>query len=263
MNEQRRPNNDFEGRLLAQLQAVVAERGAAEASSEVAGASAVTPAWRRGTRLALGGSVALAAVAAGLIVSAGGDNTPAAFAVEPQDGGGVTIKVHSLSEPEGVEQALEEAGVPSQVTYLAAGMACREPRYQPSMVEMPNLPGGDVRPFIGGNLAGSGDPITIGIGTAQQQHELFEGRDPGDPSAADPPDFIIDPSAFGADQTLIISGAPISPNSPYAPLLADSPAGGTEMEVRVAAGGVEPCEPVPMANDFTEVRAPKGGWDFK
>ncbi len=196
------------------------------------------------------------------MISAGGDNTTAAFAVEPQDGGGVTIEVHSLGEPEGVEQALEEAGVPSQITYLAPGMACREPHYQPSMVEMPALPGGIVRPFIGGNLAGSGDPITIGIGTAQQQHELFEGRQ-GDSSAPDPPDYIIDPSAFGPDQTLIISGAPISPDSPYSPLLADDPAGGTEMEVRVAEGAVGPCEPVPMAKDFTEVRAPEGGWDFK
>lgn len=96
--------------------------------------------------------------------------------------------------------------------------------------------------------------MTIGIGTAQQQHELFEGRGQDDPSAADVPDFIIDPSAFGPDQTLIISGAP---------LLADNPTGGTEMEVRVAEGEVAPCEPVPMAKDFTPVRAPEGGWDFE
>lgn len=140
MNEQQRRNTDFEERLLAQLQAVVAERGATEVSSEAAAAEPVTPAWRRGPRLALGG----------------GDNAPAAFAVEPQEGGGVAITIHSLSEPEGVEQALEEAGVPSQVTYLAAGMACREPHYQPSMVEMPALPAATFGPLSAATSRGHG-----------------------------------------------------------------------------------------------------------
>ena len=57
-------------------------------------------AWRRrGPRLALGGGVALAAVAAVLAINAGGDNTSKAFAVEPQEGGGVTIKIYSLKTP--------------------------------------------------------------------------------------------------------------------------------------------------------------------
>lgn len=267
MSRQQDPNTDFEGRLLAQLQAVVAERGAAEASAEAAAAEPATPAWRRGPRLALGGGVALAAVAAGLIVSAGGDNTPAAFAVEPQEGGGVNIEIYSLSDAGGVEEALEEAGVPSQVTYLETGTTCREPHYRPSMVEMPNLPGGEVRPFIGSNLAGAVNPITIGIATAQRQHELFDERAEdlrqGNQPAVDPPHFAIDPSAFRPDQTLIISGAPIGPDSPYAVIAADNPGGGTEMQVRVAEGEVEPCEPVPLSEDFAPVRAPKGGWDFK
>ena len=68
-------------------------------------------AWRRrGPRLALGAAMALAAVAVALIVSAGGDNTSAAFAVEPQAGGGVTIRIYSLEDASGLEQALEEAG---------------------------------------------------------------------------------------------------------------------------------------------------------
>ena len=69
-------------------------------------------AWRRrGPRLALGSGIALAAVAVALIVSAGGDNTSKAFAVEPQDGGGVTIKIYSLEDASGLEAALEDAGI--------------------------------------------------------------------------------------------------------------------------------------------------------
>jgi hypothetical protein len=62
--EQTKPT-DFERRLRAQLKAIVAERGAAEARLEAVDASTTTPAWRRrGPRLALGGTVALATAAA-------------------------------------------------------------------------------------------------------------------------------------------------------------------------------------------------------
>jgi hypothetical protein len=255
MDKQQDPHNDFEGRLLAQLQGVVAERAETAASIETA-AETATPAWRqRGPRLALGGGVAVAALAAGLIVSAGGDNTPAAYAVETQPGGGVEIKINSLSDAGGVEAALEQAGVPSQVTYLEADKTCREPHFTPSSVEMPNLPGGTVRPFTGINLASFGNPITIGIGTAQQQHELFDERAEdfrqGETPAADPPGFIVDPTAFRPGQTLVISGSPIGPDSPYAEVLDEYPDGGTVMNVRVAEGEVQPCEPVPVSDDFT------------
>jgi len=252
VNQELKPTDDFEARLLTQLRAVVAER-AETGTSFAAAAEPATPSWRRGPRLALGGGVALAAVAAGLIVSAGGDNTPAAFAVEPQEGGGVNIEIYSLSDAAGVEAALEEAGVPSQVTYLATDMTCREPHFTPSQVEMPNLPGGVVRPFTGINLAGPVDPITIGIGTAQQQHELFDERAEdlrqGQQPATEPPDFIVDPSAFGPDQTLVIAGSPIGPDSPYSKAV-DEFEGGAELKVRVAEGDVAPCEPVPVPGDF-------------
>ncbi len=112
MSQEQKPNPDFEQRLLARLKAVVAERGTAAAATEAAEAQVASPSWRRrGPRLALGAATALAAVAVALIVSAGGDNPPAAFAVEPQEGGGVTIKVYSLNDASGLEQALEEAGI--------------------------------------------------------------------------------------------------------------------------------------------------------
>ena len=230
--------------------AAVADLDAA-ASAE---AQVAPPFWRRrGPRLALGGAVALASVTAALVVSAGGDNTPAAYAVEPQEGGGVEIKVYNLSEPEGVEQAFEEAGVPAQVNYLEAGMTCREPHFTPSTVEGPML--GNTRPIEGINFAtlpdpntGTARPMTIGIGTVQQQREMSEDPSQGDQSPAElPPGFVIDPTTLRPDQTLILSGAPVGPGSHLADSGVDV-AGATEVQVRVAEGTVEPCEPVPISD---------------
>ncbi|MGV1047193.1 MAG: CU044_5270 family protein [Solirubrobacterales bacterium] len=80
MSQELKPGADFEQRLLARLRAVVAERGAAEAASEAAGASAITPAWRRpNPRLALAGAAAIAAAVAGtLVLSSGPTAEPAA-----------------------------------------------------------------------------------------------------------------------------------------------------------------------------------------
>lgn len=124
MNQQHNPSTNFEDRLLAQLRAVVAQRGAAEAA-ETAEAPAPTPARRRGPRLALGGAVALVAVAAALIVSVGGEGTSAAYAVEPQPNGDVSVQINDLSDASGIEAALKQAGIPADVTYLPAGMTCR------------------------------------------------------------------------------------------------------------------------------------------
>jgi hypothetical protein len=214
---------DFEERLLSRLQATVAERGAAEAEAE---AARVQPVRRRAPRLALGGAVAAAAVTAGLIVSAGGDNAPAAYAIEPQDGGGVDIEVYNLSDPTGLEGALEEAGIPSQVNYLPAGMTCREPHFQPSTTTTPQ-PDGGLAPFRIIDMGGAGT-MTIGIGDLQ----------PGEVPANQPANTIyFDPANFASDQTLILTGSP----APYG----GDPTGGSVAQVRVAEGEVGPCEPVP------------------
>ncbi len=102
-----------------------------------------------------------------LIVSAGGDNPSKAFAVEPQKGGGVKIKIYSLEDASGLEQALEEAGIRSQVTWLPAGKVCREPHYKPAIV---HLPGGGS--FSGMSMSGRGG-ITIGISSTKASRESF------------------------------------------------------------------------------------------
>lgn len=251
MSQDQKPNPDFEQRLLARLKAVVAERGAAAAAKEAAEAQAASPSWRRhGPRLALGAATALAAVAVALIVSAGGDNPPAAFAVEPQEGGGVTIKVYKLSDASGLEQALEDAGIKSQVNWLSPGMACREPHYTPSIV---HLPGGG---SLGGmTMGGPGGPMTIGVGSTQRWRESFGKLRRGDISREEYensiPNLNLDPKAFRPDQSVVISGSP----APYD----GDPEGGSVTKIGIAKGRVEPCEPVPAPDGSGPFGLPNSG----
>jgi hypothetical protein len=277
MDRQQDPNTDFEARLLAQLKGVVAEREAEAARGEAAEVVAPTPAWRRrGPRLAMGGGVALAALAAALVVSAGGDNTPAAYAVEPQPGGGVKLQIFNLGDPEGVEQALEEAGIDSQVNYLEAGMTCREPHYQPSMALMRTLQEHQPQPqpWAGFNYESDDGPLTIAIGDYEQRRQmdedLHEAYRQGDRDFSDAPSFVIYPDSLGPDQTLVMTSAPtpegyeqpIPPKVDGVEYFPGKAQIDTVGQVRVAEGEVAPCEPVPAPAGEAAIRAPEGGWDF-
>lgn len=252
MNQEHKPLPDFEQRLLAQLKAVVAERGAAAATAaEVAEAHTATPSWRRrAPRLALGAGIALAAIAIALIVSAGGDNTSKAFAVEPQQGGGVRIKIYSLEDPSGLEQALQDAGIKAQVTWLPAGKVCREPHYKPSIV---HLPGGGS--FGGGTMTGPGG-ITIGIGSTKVWRESFGKRIRGEISEEEMRNSVanvnLDPKAFRPDQSIVLSGTPV----PYD----GDPEGGSITKMGVAEGPVGPCNLVPaLPSGFGAFGSSEGG----
>jgi hypothetical protein len=254
--------------------------GAAVADLDAVAAEApATSFWRRrAPRLALGGAVALTAVAAALIVGASGGNTPSAYAVETQPGGGVKIEIFSLGEPEGVEQALEEAGIASQVTYLEAGMTCREPHYQPSMAMLRTLQGRpQPQPWAGFDYESIDGPLRIAIGDYRQRQEMAEeirqAIRQGDSSGADWPSFVIDPTGFRPDQTLVMSGAPTPDGYKQPPPPQSDGQSGIKIsgwpapidavgQVRVAEGDVGPCQPVPAGNSPAPVRAPQGGWDF-
>jgi hypothetical protein len=232
VTQEQKPLPDFEQRLLARLKAVVAERGAAAAAAEAAEAQATTPSWRRrAPRLALGAGVALAAIAIALIVSAGGDNASKAFAVEPQRGGGVRIKVYSLEDASGLEQALQDAGIKAQVTWLPAGKVCREPHYKPAVL---HLPGGGS--FGGGTMSGPGG-ITIGIRSTKASRHSFRERTRGEISADEMANITLDPEAFHSDQSIVLSGTPVPYNG--------DPEGGSITKMAVAEGPVEPCKLVP------------------
>jgi hypothetical protein len=251
VSPEQKPQPGFEQRLLERLKAVVAERGEAAAAAEAAESQDATSSWRRrAPRRALGAGLALAAIAAALIVSAGGDNPSKAFAVEPQKGGGVTIKVYRLEDASGLEQALEDAGVRAQVTWLPAGKVCREPHYKPTVVHLPG--GGSLGE---GTMSGPGG-ITIGIGSTKAWRESFGKYRRGEISAEEyrnsTPNMNLDPKAFRPDQSVVISGTPTPYNG--------DPEGGSITKMAVAEGPVEPCKLVPaLPSGFGAFGSTEGG----
>jgi hypothetical protein len=250
MNETRSKDGGFEEKLLVELKSVVAQRGReATLATEAAPRSAIR---RQAPRLALGATAVVAAAAAVLVISSGSDKTTKAVAVEPQESGGVTIKVYSPEDAAGLEAALEEAGIRSQVTWLPAGMTCREPHYTTSTAK--TALGGT----IGGmNMAGPGAAMTIGVMTVDQYEETHQAYERGELSESEFNDLTgnitVDPTQLRPDQTIVISGAPgPSPgigavvNGATKPFKVD-PEGGYEAHFGVAEGQVEPCEPVAVS----------------
>ena len=239
MKQNRNHGSNFEERLLDELKTVVAQRGAEQ---EVpTGTEARPPASRRAPRLAVGAVAVLAAAAALLVFNSGGGNTPKAFAVERQDGGGLTINIYSPEDASGLEGALAEAGIRSQVTWLPAGMTCREPHFTQSTAKT-SLGG-----TIGGVTVGGPAPaMTIGVMSAQQYREHWQEYQRGEISEAEyhesTPNISLDPAEFRPDQAVVISGS----RGPYN----GDPEGGFEAQFSIAEGPVQPCEPIP---------APKGG----
>lgn len=232
MKKNRNHDSNFQERLLEELKIVVAQRGAEqEVSTETAPRS---PGRRHAPRLTIGAGAVLAAAAAFLVFNSGSENTSKAFAVEPQDGGGVTITIYSPEDAAGLEGALAEAGVRSEVTWLPSGTTCREPRFTRSTVKSPL--GGD----IGGlGAAGPGKAMTIGLISSQEWQERRQKYLRGEITDAEyeaPANIMLDPESFRPDQTLVIAGS----RGPYD----GDPEGGFEMHMGIAEGPVEPCEPV-------------------
>lgn len=257
MSKQTR-DKDFEERLLDRLKAVVAERGTAEAASDAAPAAA-RPGRHRPLRLALVGAAALAVAAVILIVASGGDNGSKAFArafaVEPQKGGGVTIKIYSLENATGLEKALERAGIPAQVNWLPPGTTCREQHLKPSMVK--TSMGGRMGGF---EIGGRGPAMTIGVMSPQQYRELWRAykrreHRRGGPSPSDIgetiPKISFDPGSFRPNQSIVISGSP----TPFD----GDPEGGYQARLQVVEGPVAPCDRVPApASSIGDIDLPGG-----
>jgi hypothetical protein len=100
----------FEQDLLHDLRAVVAQRAAAP---EIRRRSP-----RTRTYVGAAGGAAVAAVA-GLVLTGGSP----AFAVQPSDDGGVTIRIHKLSDAGDLEAALARRGITAVVDYAGRGEA--------------------------------------------------------------------------------------------------------------------------------------------
>jgi hypothetical protein len=235
-----RNRDGFEEKLLEDLKTVVAQRAAEqELSTETAPRSTSR---RRAPRLALGTAAVLAAAAGVLVFNSGSDNASKAFAVEPQDGGGVTINVYSPEDAAGLEGALGEAGIRSQVNWLPAGMTCREPRFTPSTAK--SSMGGT----IGGMTVGGPAPaMTIGVMSAEQYSERWREFQSGEISEDEfhgsTANLSLDPAGFRPDQTVVISGS----RGPYD----GDPEGGFEAQFAIAEGPVEPCDPIKIPDGRT------------
>jgi hypothetical protein len=252
MKEGKDGRGGFEERLLGELKSVVARRSAEGESP--AGAAPRSALRRRAPRLALGaGAVVIAAVAV-LAFSSGDNSTSTAFAVEPQSSGGVTIRVYSAEDASGLEAVLAEAGIRSQVTWLPAGMACREPRFTPSSAK--TALGGTVG---GMAMAGPGPAMTIGVMSHDQyrdlQREYSRGKISADTFHAWTGNITLDPTQLRPDQSVVISGAPgpspglsVIVNGATGPFHVD-PEGGYEAHFAIAEGSVGPCEPVKVPKD--------------
>ncbi|MGA8746193.1 MAG: hypothetical protein WB507_10050 [Solirubrobacterales bacterium] len=230
MKEHRKDANNFEERLLQQLRAVVAQRGAEQQVAPVSVSR--PPGWRRPSRLAV--AAVLVTALALLVFNSGGNDTPNAFAkaftVQRQGGGGVTIKIYSAEDAAGLERALAKAGIRSQVTWLAAGMRCREPRFTPSTARTSR--GGTIGALT---LDGTGQAMTIGVMNSQQWRERWLRRTRAEVSKSTPK-ISLDPQSFRPDQSVVISGSPV-PNHGDTKV-------GYKARFGIAAGPVKPCQPV-------------------
>jgi hypothetical protein len=250
VSEPRDRGKGFEERLLVRLKAVVAERGAAAAGSGAPVATAPGPRRRRPLRLALAGAAVLAVAAVVLVVSSGGDSTSRAFAVQPLSGGGVAIKIYSLEDTDGLEEALKQAGIPAQIDWLAAQTTCRERKLKPATVK--TSMGGRTGGF---EVGGPAPALTIGVMSAAQYRHVSRGFmrrvRAGNASPGEIPNVSFDPKSFRPGQTLVIVGSP----EPHG----GDPEGGYRASVQVVEGPVEPCTPVPeAAGSIGAIQLPEG-----
>jgi hypothetical protein len=228
----RNHDSSFQERLLDELKITVAQRGAEQEASTETGPH--SSGWRPTRRLGIITGAGLAAAAALLVFNSGNNSTPKAFAVEPQGGGGVAITIYSPEDAAGLEEALAEAGVSAQVTWLRPGTTCREPRFTKSIVKSPL--GGD---FGGIGGAGPGKAMTIGLISSQEWQERRQRYLRGEITDAEyesPANILLDPESFRSDQTLVIAGS----RGPYG----GDPEGGVEMHMWIAEGPVQPCESI-------------------
>ncbi|WP_146103916.1 hypothetical protein [Nonomuraea solani] len=89
----------------------------------------VTPVRRSRRRIAgLSAAVAGVAAAATAVVMLTGLTGSPAYAVTQGSDGGVSVTIHSFTDPEGLEAELAKAGVTAAVDYLPHGQTCKQPR---------------------------------------------------------------------------------------------------------------------------------------
>jgi len=120
--QERKPEADFEQRLLTELRAVVAERGAAESAADFASGRTGTPSWRRtGPRLALAGAGVTAVVVAGALLISSGPNAEPAVAKVLQDTAAIAAADSGSASMPGPGQFLFTKTVQTELQEWAPG----------------------------------------------------------------------------------------------------------------------------------------------
>ncbi|MFT3866619.1 MAG: hypothetical protein QM729_20345 [Solirubrobacterales bacterium] len=226
MNQGSDQQTNFEERLLAELRAVVAERRTLPATEAPATSGGGGIDVRRlAPRLALGGAGVAAVAAAVLAISSGTDDTSSAFAVEPQGEGNVRVEISSLEDAKGLEKALDDAGINSDVNYVEAGKTCREPRFEAA----------------GGTPA---KPVRMSLGIKQEPDGTV---------------FTINRDAVEAGQTLVVTASPGPGGQPGAAVQVQVAEGAVGACVPVPAPSGGPTNAVPPTNGGSAAGTSKSG----
>jgi hypothetical protein len=152
---------NFEQNLLTELREVVANRVAPRPR----------PAWTPRRRIALatagGGLLALAAVVGPSAI--GVEQAPAAYAVEANDDGTVTVEVRRFEDADGLERQLKAHGIAAEVDYTPPDKYC-EPRFEGMDTSVPD---GAVTTDIGENWSVTVRPDLLAGRTLVITHEAF------------------------------------------------------------------------------------------
>ncbi|HSV40246.1 MAG TPA: hypothetical protein VLI04_15910 [Nocardioidaceae bacterium] len=177
--------DSFETTLLQELRTTVAQRQPAPT--------------RRTTRRTLGasGAVVTAAVAAAFGWSV--LQPSAAFAVDEASNGDVVVRIHELSDTEGLEKALADHGIQASVDYDAPGDLGDF-----GSADVEPLPGGEGPLTVGepaaGDVCGFGDVVTSPPMTSTVVDDEFVITIPADSPLREPGRELTITSSGGVDE---------------------------------------------------------------
>lgn len=218
--------DNFEKRLLSELRQVSADNPNPQPE----------PAPARGRtygRFAAAGA-GLAAVVAGIAIYTGtGDNTPSAYAVDPQPDGKVSVEILNLEEATGLEDSLKAVGVPARVTMAPAEAVCivkPESAQGPVELSEKSVPSSTTAPSTKAVPAGLAKQAgRTGVAVAKPvELDVVEAKGAS---------FSIDPNEIGEGETVVISPS----TGEVTKLIRADDASAPSIEVKIAESADEDC----------------------